>query len=256
MLDVHPPHEAAHTWKDFFIHVATICVGLLIAVGLEQTVEAIHHRHQRIELEENLRKDGELNRGWASQDMDSFGNIMEWAQGQAVVVEHAGPSGPLSLRPLTLGPINVPNFGVWIAAKTNGQVSLLSTWQQNWVADLNRSDDQMFVSDYNLFGRVRGALGDLNELLKDHAVPQSSGVLDISSLSAAQRVQVAQCLRAVGETARQLEGTLILYATGNEFLLENPRELSGEDETQRKFDKIRRRLEAQHPGIDYTFTTH
>jgi hypothetical protein len=24
MLDVYPPHEAAHTWKDFFIHIATI----------------------------------------------------------------------------------------------------------------------------------------------------------------------------------------------------------------------------------------
>jgi len=24
MLDVHPPHEAAHSWKDFFIHIATI----------------------------------------------------------------------------------------------------------------------------------------------------------------------------------------------------------------------------------------
>ena len=47
MLDVHPPHEAAHTWKDFFIHIATICVGLLIAVSLEQTVELFHHRHQR-----------------------------------------------------------------------------------------------------------------------------------------------------------------------------------------------------------------
>ena len=39
MLDVHPPHEAAHTWKDFFIHIATIVVGLLIAVSFEQTVE-------------------------------------------------------------------------------------------------------------------------------------------------------------------------------------------------------------------------
>ncbi len=27
MLDVHPPHEAAHTWKDFFLHVATIVGG-------------------------------------------------------------------------------------------------------------------------------------------------------------------------------------------------------------------------------------
>ena len=27
MLDVHPPHSPTHTWKDFFIHIATITVG-------------------------------------------------------------------------------------------------------------------------------------------------------------------------------------------------------------------------------------
>jgi hypothetical protein len=32
MLDVHPPDEAVHTWKAFLIHIATIVVGLLIAV--------------------------------------------------------------------------------------------------------------------------------------------------------------------------------------------------------------------------------
>jgi hypothetical protein len=31
MLDVHPPHESIHTWRSFFIHIATIVVGLLIA---------------------------------------------------------------------------------------------------------------------------------------------------------------------------------------------------------------------------------
>jgi hypothetical protein len=55
MLDVHPPHEAAHTWEDFFIHIATIVVGLIIAVGLEQTVEAIHHRHELQRAREELR---------------------------------------------------------------------------------------------------------------------------------------------------------------------------------------------------------
>jgi hypothetical protein len=39
MLDVHPLHSPTHTWKDFFLHIATIVIGLLIAVGLEQTVE-------------------------------------------------------------------------------------------------------------------------------------------------------------------------------------------------------------------------
>ena len=47
MLDIHPPHHAATTSRDFFIHIATITIGLFIAIGLEQTVEAIHHLHQR-----------------------------------------------------------------------------------------------------------------------------------------------------------------------------------------------------------------
>ena len=46
MIDVHPPHQATHTWTDFFIHIATISAGLLIAIGLEQGVEVIHHRHE------------------------------------------------------------------------------------------------------------------------------------------------------------------------------------------------------------------
>ena len=41
MLDVHAPHETVHTWKGCFIHLATIVIGLLIAVGLEQMVEKI-----------------------------------------------------------------------------------------------------------------------------------------------------------------------------------------------------------------------
>jgi hypothetical protein len=50
MLDVHPAHHAASTWRDFFIHIATIVIGLLIAIGLEQTVEHFHQRHQLQEL--------------------------------------------------------------------------------------------------------------------------------------------------------------------------------------------------------------
>ena len=45
MLDVHAPHESIHGWRDFFIHLATITIGLLIALGLEATVEWMHHRH-------------------------------------------------------------------------------------------------------------------------------------------------------------------------------------------------------------------
>ena len=63
MLDVHPPHHTVNTWRDFFIHIATIVIGLLIAVGLEQTVEAIHHRNLAGEAHENIQREIEDNIG-------------------------------------------------------------------------------------------------------------------------------------------------------------------------------------------------
>ena len=62
MLDVHPPEHPAHSWTDFFIHIATIVVGLLIAVGLEQTVEFVHHRYEVRETREALARERDFNR--------------------------------------------------------------------------------------------------------------------------------------------------------------------------------------------------
>jgi hypothetical protein len=61
MLDVHPAHHAASTWRDFFIHIATIVIGLVIAVGLEQGVEAIHRHHQLHRLQEDVQTECQAN---------------------------------------------------------------------------------------------------------------------------------------------------------------------------------------------------
>jgi hypothetical protein len=45
MLDVHPPHKAIHGFGEFFLHIFTITVGLLIAVGIEAAVTRHEHRH-------------------------------------------------------------------------------------------------------------------------------------------------------------------------------------------------------------------
>jgi hypothetical protein len=78
MLDVHPAHHAATTWKDFFIHVATICLGLLIAVGLEQGIEALHRRHQLHELERNLEEETLRNSHWGEFNLASINRDMLW----------------------------------------------------------------------------------------------------------------------------------------------------------------------------------
>ncbi len=68
MLEVHPAHHTPNTWRDFFIHIATIVVGLLIAVGLKQTVEYFHHRHQVTEIREALRGDMETSMKLLARD--------------------------------------------------------------------------------------------------------------------------------------------------------------------------------------------
>jgi hypothetical protein len=56
MREVHPMHEPPLTWSGFFVHIATIVVGLFIAVCIDKTVEAIHHHFQRSELEAQMRQ--------------------------------------------------------------------------------------------------------------------------------------------------------------------------------------------------------
>jgi hypothetical protein len=45
VIEVHPPHERVQGWRDFFVHLITITVGLLIALSLEGLVEMVHHHN-------------------------------------------------------------------------------------------------------------------------------------------------------------------------------------------------------------------
>jgi hypothetical protein len=72
MLDVHAPHETIHTWKTFFIHLATIVIGLLIAVGLEQTVVYFHHRQQVAEIRRSLAEERRINEVIFTSACDEF----------------------------------------------------------------------------------------------------------------------------------------------------------------------------------------
>ena len=68
MLDVHPPRHAATSWRDFFVHIATIVIGLLIAIALEQSVEAIHQHREAHQTRESLKREYTENRKCVSDE--------------------------------------------------------------------------------------------------------------------------------------------------------------------------------------------
>ena len=71
-MDVHPAHHAPRTWRDFFVHLVTITIGLFIALTLQAGVESLHHRHLVREARENLRREIEINRKHYAENVQNI----------------------------------------------------------------------------------------------------------------------------------------------------------------------------------------
>jgi hypothetical protein len=132
MLDVHPLHEPPYTWKGFFVHIATIVVGLVIAVGLEQTVLFFHHRHQIQQLEEQMR--GVFTSDLASSAENSRQLVRLRAyltELRAAIVARLQSQADISAPPVDdsrmATSLRVPSMAPLDAAKQNGTIALLST---------------------------------------------------------------------------------------------------------------------------------
>ena len=137
MLDVHPPHEAAHTWKDFVIHIATIVLGLIIAVGLEQTVEFFHRQHERHLLEHELYAEGLILQRNAEIDIVQYDAQLKFLLSERKDLGlMIASQGNLQLPPRKyVAPLmgrGVPGRGrivilnpIWESARADGRLALL-----------------------------------------------------------------------------------------------------------------------------------
>jgi hypothetical protein len=126
MLDVHAPHETVRSWKDFFTHIAIITIGLLIAIGLEQTVEHIHHIYQLNEARRELKIELEANRKQLEKNLVAAQQLVaqldsDMALLRAAQASHAAIGRKLVYEVQFLWPLD----GTWQAVKQNGSLGLM-----------------------------------------------------------------------------------------------------------------------------------
>ncbi|MFZ0516726.1 MAG: hypothetical protein WBG23_14860 [Acidobacteriaceae bacterium] len=86
-MDIEPPHGPIETWRDFFVHLVIITLGLLIALALEGVVGYIHERHLVHEANANITSEMRDNQkdvedsvkatGQYQQDMKHLIDLME-----------------------------------------------------------------------------------------------------------------------------------------------------------------------------------
>jgi hypothetical protein len=235
------------------LEVGVIVIGIVIAVGLEQTVEFFHHRHQREQLEVALQRDGLANRGYIKDDIASAQVIFEWAIGQAAALERAGSTGPATLRrmpPVFIGSLDA---GVWPSARASGVSNLLPASAQNWLEYLAEESNETFVSSSSASGQLSLADAALDQALIGHVAVTPSGDIDVSALIAAQRSVVVERLRAIAEDARVVIRKLLIYDAGNEFILTTPLDQLDTPEAGKKYLRIEGEGLRAHPVANFAF---
>jgi hypothetical protein len=128
MLDVHPPHASVHTWKDFLLHMTTIVLGLLIAIGLEQSVEWMHHREQRHQLLEQLDAEHQQTLKDAKDTQLAVAITLNWNAKRMMAMQAVAWQNQRYDKPalLHVSLYNAPDNPVWRAANASGLTSLLA----------------------------------------------------------------------------------------------------------------------------------
>jgi len=129
-MEIHPPEHGIHNWREFFVHMGTIVLGVLIAIGLEQSVEAIHRRHELNHLRRELRADIEKNKRRTDGLIRYELVENQWYQGAWKVmrenIDHPGANVSISPFPYLPADAVEPGDAVWTAARQSGTATLMS----------------------------------------------------------------------------------------------------------------------------------
>lgn len=138
MLEVHPPHASIQGWRDFAVHLATITVGLLIALGLEGCVEWLHHRHVMHQAQASLQMEIKANAGGMQARFESLEgqrqNLKEDVELLTKII--AGPDTPIhGSLDLHFDITDFDNLS-WITAQATGAVSYMSYAAAREYADI------------------------------------------------------------------------------------------------------------------------
>ncbi len=183
MLDIHPAHHAASTWRDFFIHVGTICVGLLIAIALEQAVEAFHRAQERRELLHAIHAECESNIETLATGITFYRQQIDWETNAASALRAApvvrGTTTVTLPARLSVPVARAPSRAVLAVAKSSGKVALLPENEAEVLDRVDRQAEQWLLH----IDRTNAAnLGLRNFEVKTGMAPVPGATLHLSTV--------------------------------------------------------------------------
>jgi hypothetical protein len=212
MLDVHAPHESIHTWKSFVIHIATITIGLLIAIGLEQTIEYLHHRQQAAAISGKLKAESHENILVVRSDIQTCDQTLAAIKAIGDSLDQklkASPTAPWMPPVLPEARIYQPSDAEWLIARDSALLQILpSALVANyWKIEVTREHAHVLYLDASR-SRVK-----LNALLDVYAGQ--------SALNSTDALTIRVALSEYAQYLHQIKRSLQLVAEINQITLDN-----------------------------------
>jgi hypothetical protein len=214
MLEVHAPHEPIHTLRGFLINIAAIAVGLLLAIGLSQTVEALHQRHQRQEIEAQMRTVLTDNLDLDNQAFNQLklfrGYLVELKD--AIRARLAGSvklPGPAVQDPRMANFIQIPSLAPYEAAQRNGTISLLSAERIRLYDRVAFARDLMMQVRSDWYAAQNELVAFQERFVDSPGVTYLGSVVSAPNLDALSPVELNEFLVHVSKVIKQTD---ILFA--------------------------------------------
>ena len=218
MIDIHSPHKSDHTWKDFFIHIGTIAVGLLLAIGLEQTVEFFHHRDQVAQLTEQMRTEAQSNLPLIRDSVARLKVQATYIRSLEDALFAGKPSGDSvdvrGVPPNAGSALYVsPSRATWSAAQSAGLAALLPADRAKLFARLDYNTVEDIGADDDLHETLRTLVSECARAHYDHANPA------VQRISLSHRDDLLFQLEQVDGALRRSVAILALVEGGDEAIL-------------------------------------
>jgi hypothetical protein len=224
MIDIHPPQHAAITRRDFFVHLGIVVLGILIAIGLEQTVEYFHHRDQVADLGEQMRVEAQNN---LPLIRDSITRL-ETQNAYIRSLESALLTGKVSADNIDVRGVTPPggsamyispSRATWSSAEAAGLTALLPPGQAKLYARLDFNTEGEIGADGALHEGLRTLI---SECVRAHYDRSNPG---ISRITIAHRDDLLFQLQQVIGEMEGLTGWLGLVEGGDEAIVAGARSL-------------------------------
>jgi hypothetical protein len=160
-LDIHPPH-AIRTWRDIFVNLAIITVGLFVALMLEGLVNWMHHRHLVSEARANIRQEIVNNTRLADADLVELKENEVRLTKNLAQLEEIRSTHEWNKRSLDYN-LNWQGFSdsAWKSARDTGALSFMAYKEVQDLADVYGLQDIANTAAVGLFEEQPKALAPL-----------------------------------------------------------------------------------------------